>query len=184
LQTWTAGAVRGAVRAAAANMTWREANENVSRFNEEVVRMWKGDMDDMLIRIGLRPSGLRLVIQSVEPSEEVKKALSGVEIARAESHAWAEEVGGTVVRLVDKQIACLSTNLGMTESEVRQYLKDNPSAYNKILADAQDFVRRERVMKGGGELIDIRVGGTRGEGLDDLLSSAVQVFKAIRDSRE
>jgi hypothetical protein len=180
LQDWSEEAMTSAVRAAAARITWMEANENQEAFKDEVEKCYL-QVNSALIKAGFRPSGIKLAIKLIDPPVELKRALAGVEAAAHVAKRESVEVGDAFRQMVSARII---DEVGV--DAVGKANKISIRRRKEIEQECLNLVTRDRTMKQGGKLKDVRVasadGSSFGKGsLAEIVGGIVAAVTASRD---
>ena len=174
LQDWSEEAVTSSLRAAVAQMTWKEANENPLAVRDRVEQIFMS-VDGALIGAGFRPDGIKLAIQSIDLPETLKSSMSGKEAAAGVAEKDSEESAGRVLRMVARAS-------GKTVKELEDDLNTHPEKRGKSAADggykeafayAEDQTKRDRA---GDGLEDIRVGSVDGTSLEPAIGAIAAMF--------
>jgi len=181
LQDWSEEAMTSAVRAAAARITWKQANEDPLAFKDKVEESYL-TVDGVLIRAGFRPSGIKLAIKHVDPPEQLKSDLAGEESASHVANRESTEVGEALVVMVDRQIAAMRKNLPDDEKMTKEDCL-------RVRQECLNQLTRDRTMKGGGKLVDTRVASADGTpfaqgSLSEIIGGIVATVAASWASKE
>lgn len=153
-----------AVWAAAAQMTWKEATENPKgAFSERVRRGFMENQDGSLIKLGFRPSGIDIAIQTVDIPDEMKQRFAEREAAPAAAEASAIRFDDTSQALEKWKVAHPEADVDEKQQELarRAYLAAG-GQYQEIhgLENADTAV----FGGGGNTLVGINSGGGKGGG--------------------
>lgn len=151
LQDWSEEGMTNSVRSAAAQMTWKQANEDPVAFRTLVEKSYLA-VDGALIQAGFRPSGIKLAIKFVDPPQQLKDALAAEEAAPHVAAREKIEAGDAWQQMVQDQIA--TSKVELTRAEKMEIRKE-----------CLNLIVRKQTMKGGGKLIDARISNADGSPL-------------------
>ena len=180
LEDWSEEAMVSSVRAAAAQITWKEANEDPMAFQNKVEENYL-KKDGVLIRAGFRPSGIKLAIKLVDLPQEVDDALSNQEAASHMARSNAIQIGEQILGVV-------AMKHGMTAEALKKDLKRNPKkaglpvaegGYRESFSYAEDQTKRDRAGRDG-ELRDIRIGNSDGSSMNGELPAFAAAALLLR----
>lgn len=174
LKDWTEEVVVGALRVAFGKMAWGEAIENMERITQEAMRVFT-DVDGALLKAGFRPKGIKLVVEEIKLSEELKKALMEPERARLQADAAVNTAKAQAIERIGTILHSMAQARGISLEDLQKEIQTNPALQEELRKYMQDLhVRLEEAETGA--LFDFR---TNVGGIEGSLANLIALFRRM-----